>query len=197
MIKKIFNAAMANSLLNELRKKGVEIASGLSSTDIEVIETRLGTTLPPELRVLLKCGVPVDHNGNSEAFPQWHEDPIAELRDTKEFINRAFTFDIANDNYWHPLLGEKPQSIEAAQKQALSAISKWPPLVRIYGHRFMPTEPHGPDNPVFSFVQAGDSVYYGANLQDYLLREFKISDKKIPYDKIKPVPYWSDAFGLS
>lgn len=46
-----------------------------------------------------------------------------------------------------------------------------PKIIPVYSHRFMPEMNDDNDPPVLS-IHYGDIVYYGRNLQEYLLHEF-------------------------
>jgi hypothetical protein len=182
-----FDTSTARTILEELRKRDIEVAPGLSASEIATIEENLAVQLPPDLRTLLAEGVPVGKD-----FPDWHADAVHEIQATNELLEKIFSFDISEGNYWHGFFGEKPQNIDEAKKQAWRVIKTWPPLVRIYGHRFMPTEPHEIGNPVLSVWQALD---YGANLTAYFEKEFDIV---VPHEDgpIQKVSFWGDAFGL-
>ena len=71
-------------------------------------------------------------------------------------------------------LGERPASLDAAIALATDSVSQWPPLVRVYSHRFMPTNPPDWGNPVLSVYQAVDSIIFGTNFADYLNHEFRL-----------------------
>lgn len=154
----------------------------------------LGAKLPPDLTVLLAVGVPVaDEQGSTKAFPQWTTDPAKAVADARSQIETSFEFDIKNSGYWHASFGQKPDSLDQAVSQALVALRQWPPLVRIYSHRFMPTAPHEPGNPVLSIFQAIDTVYYGNSLVEYFVKEFGL-DITYQQSDPKPVPFWGEAF---
>lgn len=48
---------------------------------------------------------------------------------------------------------------------------RWPTLVPIYSHRFMPAAPAPDRAPVLS-VHGSDIIFYGSDLLDYLRNEF-------------------------
>lgn len=60
----------------------------------------------------------------------------------------------------------------------------------------LPSKPCSDDPPVFSIYQT-DVIYYGDNLVDYLVREFKVGHPRpqgITADR--RVPFWSDLVDL-
>jgi len=187
---------LAQHIIDKLREKDVEIVEGLTSLETDNIEELLGAKLPPDLKMLLQKGLPVSQKGDTKVFPQWRQDPEGVITDARKFIGEAFVTDIENNNYWSPLFGEKTKNIDDAKQQALKVIHSWPPLVRVYGHRYMPTEPHESGNPVLSVWQAVDTVYYGNDLIDYLVGEFHIDVPVRSTSISRRIPYWSDAFGL-
>jgi len=192
----MINEQTAKQILDALRDKGIIVAPGLSEGELQNIEEALSTNLPSDLRIFLGVGLPISHDGNRKLFPQWRDDPKTEIARTREDIENAFTSDIEKNSYWNVQFGEKPENIEEAKTKALEIIRSWPPLVRIYGHRYLPTEPNAAGNPVFSVWQALDTVYYGNNLKSYLVKEFGIKVPGQEENKINPVPFWSDAFNL-
>jgi len=188
------NETTARQLLELLKQKGISVDRGLTHDEQLAIEQALGAKLPPDLAILLAEGVPVANaEGETKAFPQWTVNPAQAIADAQSQIEAAFEFDIKNSDYWHESLGQKPENLDEAVDQALTVIRQWPPLVRIYSHRFMPTDPHEPGNPVISVFQAGDTVYYGSNLLEYFAKEFGL-DIAYTSSSPKPIPYWGDAF---
>jgi hypothetical protein len=89
--------------------------------------------------------------------------------------------------------GDQQQAVE----QALLEVAKGPPMIRVYAHRYMTTEPDGWGNPVLSVWQMIDSIFYGFDLADYLAREFKITRPDWARSSSRTVPFWGDLFGLA
>jgi len=191
-----FDSNEAEKLVRQLTNSGVEFEVGLSEYELEIVEKSIGYGLPEDYRLFLKTALPVSYKGNYEQFPKWRSNPEEEAHDTKANLYSLFEFDIINNNFWHSSFGEKPNTTAEAIKQAINIVDSWPPLIRIYAHRFIPSKPSSSGNAIFSIWQATDSVYYGVNLSDALLREFKINDASINYKKITPIEHWSEVFGL-
>jgi hypothetical protein len=192
-----FSDEMAQLAITKIRKTDTPVVDGLSQDEIDQIESLLGAVIPPDLKTLFRVGMPVSNNNNNpELFPDWHNNFPKLIKDMQTDVERAFTHDIEKCGYWHSSFGKKPSSIGEAKKQAIKVIRSWPPLIRVYGHRFMPTSPSGAGNPVLSVWQATDSIYYGNDLADYLRHEFEITlPIKIP-ESPRDVPFWGDAFDL-
>ena len=66
-----------------------------------------------------------------------------------------------------------------------------PKIIPVYSHRFMPGINDDNDPPVLS-IHYGDIVYYGRNLQEYLLHEFCGVDIPKYISEYKNVPFWTD-----
>ncbi len=190
-----FTKATAIKILKVLESKGYKIDPGLDDAEIDAVESAFKAPLPPDFKILLKTGViqkaPSQRDG---VLPDWRN-PEKEVLSRKEWIENAFSFDIENNNYWNGLFGNKPTNINEAIKKALDIISTWPMLYPIFSHRFISSEPNKAGNPVFSVWQAGDSVYYGANLIDYFNKEFDLGLENSK-EKPEPVPIWGYAFDL-
>lgn len=190
---------LVDDLIRSLRQVGVGFTNGLSESQLASIEADLGATLPVELRLLLARQVPVSLMGDRKQFPQWNERAKLEIVENRRNIDELFAYDIKHNGYWSPLFGDKPVDEERAIHQALARIRTWPPLVRFFGHRYIPTDPVGAGNPVLSVWQPTDSVYYGKDFVDYLVNEFGIERPEqcgqVPASPAS-VPYWGKVFGL-
>lgn len=92
--------------------------------------------------------------------------------------------------------GVRPESLTEAQQAARAFLTAAPPLVRVYAHRYMPTDPAMEGNPVLSVWQASDSIVYGNDLADYLHREFGV--RRPPWAARAPrsVPFWTTVLDL-
>ena len=66
-----------------------------------------------------------------------------------------------------------------------------PKIIPVYSHRFTPEMNDDNDPPVLS-IHYGDIVYYGRNLQEYLLHEFCGVDISKYISEYKNVPFWTD-----
>lgn len=183
---------MIGVILNGLKAQGIEILPGLTGARVQEIEAELKTPLPQDLKAILIKGVPHASN-DPKLFPDWSNDYKKELKTSQAWVEEAFTFDIENGSYWSDLFGKRPNDVEEAKKQALDTVRTWAPLVRVYGHRFMPTMPNEAGNPVFSVHQACDTVYYGVNLVDYFNKEFGLNLSN-QQTQPKGIPNWDKAF---
>jgi hypothetical protein len=96
-------------------------------------------------------------------------------------------FDVEN-GFWWPDWGERPDRPEARNEVVESSLKAAPRLIPIIGHRFIPEEPSIEGNPVFS-MHGFDTIYYGANLAEYLSNEFEGLHE---IGSTRHIPFWSD-----
>jgi hypothetical protein len=151
----------------------------MSDAEVSEIEQAGGFTFPPDLRAFLQLGVPIGRREGflkrlqlDPAFPNWREDPAAIMANARQWALNAFLDDIEDNGFWMEEWGAQPSDVDEALAVAEQHIAAAPLLIPIYAHRFLPTEPNLPGNPVFSVWQAVDTIYMGYNLQNYLRNEF-------------------------
>jgi len=180
----------SQKILNLLIENGIEVKPGLKEKDFKHIESAFKAKLPEDYKKFLNHGVPT-----GKGFPDWYH-PKKEAKNTRKWIDRAFRFDIEENNYWLDEFGIKPSQSREATRRALKIIRKWPTLFPVYSHRFIPSDPAKSDNPVISLHQVTDSIIYGANLEEYFMNEFK-KDNDVHIKRTNTsIPYWGDALDL-
>jgi hypothetical protein len=187
-----FDEAWAHQVVGQLRTTGVEFDAGLDDAAIREISAVFAAEVPLELKLFLQAGVPT-----SPKWAAWGEGPQVVLERAQAWILRAFSFDIEHNRYWHPLLGERPGSVGAAVDQACAHLLEAPPLIPVYAHRFLATQPTDGPRAVLSVWQAVDSIYYGNDLADYLAREFTVDRPSWATADPPPVPVWEELLGLN
>ncbi len=185
-----FDATWATGTVRALKAQGVHFVDGLSETQLHAIAHAFGCDLPPELREFLSAGCPT-----SKDWAKWSGDASAVAKRAEKWITGAFTHDIRHNGYWHSSFGTRPPSVDAAVGQAREVIGKAPPLIPIYGHRFLVAGTNAP-RPVLSVWQATDSILYGHDLADYFANEFSIPRPDWAAADSDDVPVWTDLFGL-
>ena len=186
-----FNEHWAVAVVDELVGLGISVERGLSSAEVASIGEAFGAEVPPELALLLTAGVPV-----APRWPRWLDGPETVAAEAREWIAGAFAFDIEHAGYWHPRFGGRPATTADAIEQALAVVAAAPPLVPVYGHRFLCTVPVDAPRAVLSVWQAVDTIYYGADLADYLHRELGVTRPDWAGDEMPPVPVWGELFEL-
>ncbi len=156
--------------------------SGYSASQLNYFQEKYDLVLPPDLKELF-----------SEKRPTKGHDWLDEVS-MSQILNWPFEgllFDIEHNKLWWREWGNRPES-SGERKEVLSAlISKAPKLIPIVGHRFVPATPSESGNPVFS-VYGADTICYGANLDDYFVREFKGWSASPWPTTIKNIPFWSE-----
>lgn len=162
-------------------------AKGVSSSEMQSIEDQLELTLPSDFKFLFENV----RDPDGVLFP-WSDFSVGSYRKRIERVWSGIAFDVEHNTVWLAHWGDKPKTLEEALEIARRDFRSWPKLLPISGHRFLPTEPSLPDNPVFSIVQT-DIIYYGRNLADYLLNEFCPPPRfKSDWVFARKIPIWSD-----
>src|SRR5437660_12936358 len=101
--------------------------------------------VPPELEALLRAAVPISPN-----WADWRAGAHVVANKTREWIHRAFAFDIEQNQYWHQMFGVRPIDAASAVAQALAVVDAAPPLFPLQAHRFLCSAPRGDARGVLS-----------------------------------------------
>ena len=156
-------------MIAKLKKEGVKFEKGLTEIEINKLESLCDFKFPIEIKKFLTFAVPIGdlfYNYNN-----LNETNIKKIKDFQKNIEDAFIFDIEHNN----LLEIFRKSFQCKndnelQNKIFEYLHKSPKLVPFYGHRCFIS---GIDNsPIISFQQPSDSIFYGANLEEYLVNEF-------------------------
>ncbi|MFO1512579.1 MAG: SMI1/KNR4 family protein [Verrucomicrobiota bacterium] len=177
--------------IETLRSSGVLIQRGLSDGELSTAENRFEFLFPPDLKELLKHGLPV-----SEKFPDWRSGTPEQLSEWLNWPFDGMCFDIEHNKFWMDEWGAKPTKLTEAFAVAKKQIHKAPKLIPIYVHRFIPAEPSESGNPVFSVYQT-DIIYYGTDLASYLSAEFGFKNPFPIPNEPKPITFWSNLVELN
>lgn len=113
-----------------------------------------------------------------------------EMNDLLHAPLEGLWFDVINNSLWWPEWGTKPASKLDQRIILEEVVNSAPRLVPLRGHRYLPIIPNTSGNPVLSIKQS-DIIYYGANLEDWLIREHE-GLESIPWPTVSRVPFWSD-----
>jgi hypothetical protein len=124
-------------------------------------------------------------------WPDWRDGSEADLR---ERLRRPFEgplFDVQHNNYWFKDWGTRPVRSRAALRQAEKQFAVVAPVIPLYSHRYLPSDPPLAGNPVLSVYQM-DVIYYATDLLNWFDRELHRSDWPA-VGASRHIPFWSRA----
>ena len=158
---------------------------GYTQAELDIAQELYGLRFPPDLVALLLDRRPVPSY-------DWRTDDEA-IRKALEWPLEGLLFDLEHSNLWLDQWGERPDTMGGRAEILTDLVHAAPRLIPIYGHRYIPAEPHAAGNPVFSVWQS-DIVYYGTDLADYLRREFEPGYFPLPAVEgaVRPIRFWSE-----
>ena len=161
---------------------GASLSPGLSDAEVARVEQTFGFRFPPDYRRLLALALPL-----GDRWPNWRDGDPDQLRSSLASPVEGILFDVEQNGFWHPDWPSRPDAAADALTVAREALADVPPLVPVYGHRYLPTVPSAPGNPVLSVVQT-DIIYYGNDLLDWFDYEFQ---RQSVAAEPRRVPFWS------
>lgn len=160
---------------------------GLTPTELDAIEGKLGFRFPNDMRFLLENL----HDPKQVFFP-WKNFKLKSYKKSIEWILSGIEFDIEHNSTWLSRWGERPSNLKDAKAIMREDFANWPRLVPISGHRYLVVDPCITNNPVLSIWQA-DIICYGSTLGAYLVNEFiKQSNSPEDWRPNRNIPIWSD-----
>ena len=180
-------------LIQLLKNKGIQFTKGLTDEELITVEADFDFWFPPDWRILLCMESPV-----SKGFVDWKK-ALSSRKYENEILERlswpleGMLFDIQNNVFWDKQWGKKPDSFEQQKEIAEENIRKYPKLIPIYSHRYIPSTPQEVGNPIFSVYQM-DIIYYGFDLATYFRNEFHLNlpdSFEIPQEA-KYIEFWSE-----
>lgn len=148
-----------------LREAGALLTPGLTAEELGQLEAQLDIEFCADHADFLGLAVPL-----GEGWIDWRgaPEPIARrLRQPRE----GLLFDVLHNDFWPASWGGRPVEPLIAEQEAREQLGRWPQLVPLYGHRYLPSRPIASPAPVFSVVQS-DVIYYGYDLLEWVRREF-------------------------
>jgi hypothetical protein len=156
-------------------------APGYSQSELNRAQERFALTFPPDLVALFRERRPKNgHDWNDEAA----------IRNMLAWPFEGLLFDVEHNLLWWPEWGERPEDPTARAEVLREVVARAPKLIPLFSHRYLPETPSESGNPVFSVYQS-DVIYYGSDLRDYFVREFKNLDEPLSRP-IKWIEFWSD-----
>jgi len=186
-------------LIRKLEKKDVTFDQGLSEKELAEIERLFEFCFPEDWRNFLKVKVPT-----SSGFVDWRgtlksKKAQEEIWDRLNWPLDGLLGSIEGGYFWYDAWGEKPQSFEEQKSIVVEKFKRYPKLVPIYLHRYIPSEPNESGNPIFS-VHQSDTIYYGSDLAHYLAHEFVFKLRSSMFEVIEPpkrIVFWSELVDIN
>ena len=163
----------------------VTIGPGLRDDELSHVEFRFGVEFADDHRAFLSAGLPL-----GERWPDWRTGNAEQLLRRLRRPVEGVLFDVAKNEFWYAPWGPRPDNPAEALELAGRRLSDVPALIPVYGHRYLPSGRGTFGYPVLS-VERADIAIYGADLDDYLRREFESTAQPMPKHR-DPPPFWSD-----
>jgi hypothetical protein len=145
------------------RLRVCEIEEGLSESELTAAEESAGVAFAADHRAFLASGLPT-----GEGWPDWRG---GDARSLVSAPIDGVLFDVEVNGFWHPSWRARPADPTEALAVARYHLAAVPVLVPVFGHRYLPGGRGTYGHPVLSVHQT-DVVCYGADLADYISREF-------------------------
>lgn len=154
-------------------------ADGYTQSELDDAQARYDIRFPPDLIALLLNRRP------SRSYDWTTENQ--RIREMLAYPFEMLSFDVEH-GFWWPDWGGRPGTEGERVEMLQSALAGAPRLIPLIGHRFIPEEPALPGNPVFS-MHGFDTIFYGANLDEYFDNEFSGRHAIGP---VRHISFWSD-----
>lgn len=160
------------------------IRPGLSDAEFDALEAEFAFTFADDHRAFLAVGLPF-----GRGWPDWRDGDRDQLRERLAGPVEGVLFDVAQNDFWYDGWGPRPPDDDAALAVARARLVTVPRMVPVYQHRYLPAGRGASGHPVLSIMQT-DIICYGADLDDYLYREFGLGQAKD--QQCRPtVMFWS------
>ena len=179
------------ALTASLRASGATLAPGLSEPELQRIESTFAFVFAPDHRLMLSLALPL----GERFWPDWRGADEASLRGRLAWPTEGILFDVENNGYWNAAWGDRPttagDALDVARALTVARVhlDDLPPLVPVFAHRYLPTVPSLPGNPVLSCYQT-DVIYYGDNLLEWFDCEFH--KRSTSTGDPRRIPFWTD-----
>ncbi|BCJ55157.1 hypothetical protein Asp14428_66320 [Actinoplanes sp. NBRC 14428] len=142
------------------------IRPGLSGAELDAVEKEFGFSFADDHRAFLAAGLPT-----GRGWPDWRDGDRDQLREKLALPVEGVLFDVLENDFWYEGWGPRPAAPGTALAVARGFLVTAPRLIPVYSHRYLPAGRGGSGHPVLSVMQT-DVILYGADLADYLRREF-------------------------
>jgi hypothetical protein len=172
------------------------MSNGYTQSELDGIQAKWNLRFPPDLLKILRGRRRVIDQGDKFRSFDWLEVSDDVIRDSLNWPFEGFLFDVENNDLWRPEWGKRPADKAEREERLRSILADAPKLIPVYGHRYIPEEPHESGNPIFSVWQA-DIIYYGADLEDYVAREMRTPDLQREMKPPKTIRFWTRVVELN
>ena len=142
------------------------IRPGLTDAEFDAVEAEFAFRFADDHRAFLAAGLPV-----GRGWPDWRDGDRDALRERLAMPVEGVLFDVLQNDFWYHGWGPRPADDDAAVTLARAGLVTAPRMVPVYQHRFLPAGRGTSGHPVLSIYRT-DVACYGADLTDYLHREF-------------------------
>lgn len=158
---------------------------GLSDSEIDDIQSKLGFAFPPDFRFYLSnASEPAIGN----CFSWWQFDK-KEYESHLEWLLKGVLFDVEHNDIWLKRWGVRPDNRFDMISVVVDDFQSWPKLLPFWGG-YLPANPCEAGNPVFSVKQT-DVIYIGGNLADCLISRY-LDYEGMQSRANKMIEVWSD-----
>ncbi|KAL9660442.1 hypothetical protein QQ045_025257 [Rhodiola kirilowii] len=167
-------AAYAKSLIDHLITNcHIPVQEGLSDDEFRQIEATLGFQFPPDLRSILREGIPV-----GAGFPNWRSASKQQLQVLIKLPLLGISKSVGDGIFWLNSWGVKPRYREQAVMVAEKMLRAAPPLIPIYKNFYIPSDPNLAGNPVFD-VTGGEVRVAGFDIAGFFEQRVEFSDRRV------------------
>ena len=175
---------MNNELINRLKARGVNFGKGLSEAETVKIENYFGFRFPREIKEFFMQAYPM--GGRFFNYRNMSEENLRYFNDFQRDVEDGFRFDLQNNRESIVSMLEDiiPEDVDEQQIESIiiENLRQSPKLIPLFSHRCFF---NGMDDmPIISFSQPVDTIFYGADLEDYLEHEFLGKEKESSYEEI-------------
>ena len=153
--------------------------TGYTRAELDDAQFRYNLRFPPDLIALFLDRQPA--RGYNWAIEDHR------IREMLSYPLEMLGFDVEHGFWWRDW-GERPGTEGERLEVLRDALARAPRLIPLIGHRFIPEEPLLAGNPVFS-MHGCDTIYYGADLDEYFDNEF---NRRYVIGAVRHIQFWSD-----
>lgn len=177
-------STLAEHAVTALREAGAVLTPGLTAEELAAVQEQWGIEFSADHAEFLQLAVPL-----GEGWVDWRgaAEPVAQLL---RVPTEGLLYDVDHNDFWPRSWGPRIADPARAREAATQELAKWPRLLPLYGHRYLPPGPLGSPSPVFSVVQS-DVIYFGFDLVEWVQREFFGVPLPAGRDRRPLVPYWT------